>query len=116
MIGLAHRYPVCAGFVAMFAFTWPVDLWAAAGSHGWVAAPRPVLPLLVGSGFVIAAVLVTGIVDGRRGIRALLRRFLVWRVGARWYLVVLLGPAVICLAAVALHVALGGDLGEPFSH
>ena len=87
MIGLARWYPVCAGFVAMFAFTWPVDLWAAAGSHGWVAAPPLVLPLLVGYGFVIAAVLMTGIVDGRRGIRALLRRFLVWRVGARWYLV-----------------------------
>jgi membrane protease YdiL (CAAX protease family) len=93
-----------------------VDLWAAAASHGWAAAPPPILPLLVGYGFVVAAVLVTGVIDGRDGVLALLRRFLVWRVGVRWYLVVLLGPVAIYLAAVSLHVALGGSLGEPLVH
>lgn len=116
MISTARRYPVLAGFVTMFMFTWPVDLWAAAASHGWAVAPPSILPLLVGYGFVAAAILMTGILDGRDGVRALLRRFLVWRVGVHWYLVVLFGPAVIYLAAVALHLALGGDLGEPLSH
>jgi len=116
MTSAARRYPVLAGFVMMFVLTWPVDLWAAAASHGWAVAPPPILPLLVGYGFVAAAVLVTGIVDGRGGVRALLRRFLVWRVGVHWYLVVLFGPAVIYLAAVALHRALGGGLGEPLIH
>jgi uncharacterized protein len=115
MIRAARRYPVLTGFLAMFLCTWPIDLWAAFASHGRAVAPPPVLPLLVGYGFVVAAVLVTGIVDGRKGIRALLRRFLVWRVGARWYLVVLLGPVAVYLAALALHLALGGDLGRPLS-
>jgi uncharacterized protein len=116
MIGIVRRYPVLAGFVMMFLFTWPVDLWAAAASHGWAVAPPPILPLLVGYGFVVAAILLTGIVDGRDGVRTLLRRFLIWRVGVHWYLVVLLGPAAICLAALALHLALGGDLGQPLIH
>jgi hypothetical protein len=98
-----------AGFVTMFALTWPIDLWAAA-SHGWVVTPPSILPLLVGYGFVVAAVVVTGVLDGRDGVRALLRRFLVWRVGVQWYLVVLLGPVVIYLAAVALHLALTASL------
>lgn len=113
MIGIARRHPVSAGFVTMFLLTWPVDLWAAAASYGWAAAPPSILPLLVGYGFVVAAILMTGILDGRDGVRVLLRRFLVWRVGARWYVVVLCGPAAIYLTAVALHVALGGSLGEP---
>jgi hypothetical protein len=54
----------------------------------------------------------------RPGIRALLRRFLVWRVGLRWYTVVLIGPAVLVLVALALHVVSGGatpDFGHPFA-
>jgi hypothetical protein len=54
MIGVARRYPMLAGFITMFLFTWPVDLWAAAASHGWVGAPPRILPLLVGYGFVVA--------------------------------------------------------------
>lgn len=114
MLTAIRRYPVTAGFVVMFALTWPVDLWAAAASHGWAVAPPPILPLLVGYGFVGAAILVTGIVDGSDGVRTLLRRFLVWRAGVRWYVVVLFGPAMIYAAAVALHRALGGRLEEPF--
>jgi hypothetical protein len=50
-----RRYPVLFGFVLMFACTWPIDLWAAAASHGWVSvAIPPVLPIFVGYGFVVA--------------------------------------------------------------
>jgi hypothetical protein len=99
------RYPVCTGFVLMFALTWPIDVWAAADSRGWTAvSPPPVLVVLVGYGFVVAALVATGFLDGRAGIRALLRRFLVWRVDPRWYAVVLIGPAVLVLVTLALHV------------
>jgi CAAX protease family protein len=114
MLTVARKHPVSAGFVVMFAFTWPIDLWAAAASRGWVVAPPPILPLLVGYGFVVAAILMSGIVDGPGSVRTLLRRYLVWRVSVRWYVVVLLGPAMIYTAAVALHLALGGRLEEPF--
>jgi hypothetical protein len=43
-------------------------------------------------GPTLAAFIVTGATEGRAGIRCLLRRYVLWRVGLRWYLVVLLGP------------------------
>jgi membrane protease YdiL (CAAX protease family) len=74
--------------------------------------------LFVGYGFVVASLIMTGIIGGWAGIRALLRQFLVWRVGLPWYGVVLLGAAVIDLAAIAIHVLLGGampDFAQPFA-
>src|SRR5215210_1892268 len=106
---MVKRFPVLAGVVLMFAFTWPIDLWAAADSRGLVSVHvPPILPLLVGYGFVPAALAATGLTSGWAGVRALLRRFLVWRVGLPWYAVVLLGAALLDLAAIGIHVALGG--------
>jgi uncharacterized protein len=106
---MVKRYPVLAGFVLMFAFTWPIDLWAAADSRGLLSFHiPPILPLLVGYGFVLAALTTTGLTSGWAGVRALLGRFLVWRVGLRWYAVVLLGAAVLDLAAIGIYVVLGG--------
>ena len=113
------RHPVSAGFLLMFAFTWPVDLWAAADSHGWTSVSiPPILPLLVGYGFVAASLVMTGVLDGRAGIRGLLRQFLVWRIGLLWYAVVLLGAPFVDLVAIAVHVLLGGampDFTQPFA-
>jgi len=61
MFGWVRRRPVLGGFVLMFACTWPVDLWAAAASHGW--AVPPVLPILVGYGFVVAALVATVLIS-----------------------------------------------------
>ena len=57
----------------------------------------------------------TGITEGRAGIRALLRRFLVWRVGVRWYAVALFGPAALTLLAIGIYVLLGGTAPD-FTH
>jgi membrane protease YdiL (CAAX protease family) len=113
------RHPVSAGFVLMFAFTWPIDLWAAADSHGWTSVSiPPILPLLVGYGFVAASLVMTGVIDGRAGIRSLLGQFLIWRIGLFWYAVVLLGAPAVDLAAIAVHTLLGGavpDFTQPFA-
>ena len=117
--GWLRRYPVLSGFVLMFLCTWPVDLWAAASSRGWVSHPVPaVLPILVGYGFVVAALVMTAIVDGRVGVGALLRRFLVWRVGVLWYVVLIAGPVVVDLAAIALDALVTGAVpafDQPFA-
>jgi membrane protease YdiL (CAAX protease family) len=120
LLNIIKRYPVLAGFILMFVCTWPIDLWAAANSHGLLLSlPIPsLLPLLVGYGFVVASLIMTGIISGWAGIRALLRQFLVWRVGLPWYGIVLLGAAVIDLAAIAIHVLLSGavpDFTQPFA-
>jgi membrane protease YdiL (CAAX protease family) len=119
LLNWLKRYPVSAGFVLMFAFTWPIDLWAAADSHGWTSVSIwPILPLLVGYGFVAASLVMTGVIDGRAGIRSLLGQFLIWRIGLLWYAVVLLGAPVVDLAAIAVHTLLGGavpDFTQPFA-
>jgi membrane protease YdiL (CAAX protease family) len=102
----------------MFACTWPIDLWAAAASRGMSVAIPPVLPILVGYGFVVAAVAMTAIVDGRAGGGALLRRFLVWRFGVLWYAGVLLGPVAVDLAGIGIDVLLHGTVpafDQPFA-
>jgi membrane protease YdiL (CAAX protease family) len=116
--GLLKRYPLLAGFVLMFVCTWPIDLWAA-DSHDLVSLPiPPILPLFVGYGFVVASLIMTGVISGWAGLRALLRQFLVWRVGLPWYGVALFGFAAMDLAAIAIHVMLGGavpDFAQPFA-
>lgn len=87
------RHSVPIGLALMFALTWP--FYAQLG-------------LFVGYGLALASLIMTGLTLGWAGIRALLGRFLVWRVGVRWYLVALLGPALLTLAAVGLGYALAG--------
>jgi membrane protease YdiL (CAAX protease family) len=116
---LFTRYPVVVGFILMFALTWPLDLALAAQSHGLLPFYiPPVLGLFVGYGFVTAALIMTGVINGKAGIAALLRRILMWRVGLPWYGVVLFGAAAIDLVAIGIHVLLGGtmpDFAKPFA-
>ena len=77
----------------------------------------PFLPILVGYGFVVAAVAMTAVLDGRAGVVALLRRFLIWRFGVLWYAVVLLGPIAVDLASIGVDVLLHGTVpafDQPF--
>ena len=116
--GLVRRHPVLLGFVLMFVCTWPIDLWAAAGSHGLVSVTiPPFLPILVGYGFVVAAVVMTAVLDGRAGVVTLLRRFLIWRFGVLWYAVILLGPVAVDLTSIGVDVLLHGTVpafDQPF--
>lgn len=59
----------------------------------------------------LAALAVTGLVDGREGTRAFLKRLLLWRIGARWYILALIGlPALGLVTGLAFR-----DGTEPIS-
>lgn len=104
------QHSLLAGFILMFLFTWPLDLGAAAQSRGWLDLDiLSTLALLVGYGFVAAALVMTGITAGKAGLIALLRRFLIWRVGLGWYVVVLLGPAALSLIASGFQFLWGSS-------
>jgi uncharacterized protein len=60
-------------------------------------------------GPLAAALLLTARDAGWAGIRGLLGSLRTWRVDARWYLFIFLAPPAIVLAAIWLHVLLGGD-------
>ncbi len=97
MAALIRRHPLPAFFVIAFALTWatvPFGVFMAAG------------PL-------VAALIVTGVVDGRVGLRELWSRMLRWRVGLRWYAAAILIPLGVGLATGGLNVALGAS-DSPF--
>ena len=63
------------------------------------------------TGPLLAAILVTLAADGREGLRQFRRRITHWRVSPRWYLVALLVPLAIWLAAYSTVLA-GAPLAE----
>ena len=105
------RHDLLIGIVLMFVLTWPIDLALAAESRGMLPfnVPFPIA-MSVGYGFVAASLIMTGLTKGKSGNLALLRRFLIWRVGIGWYLVVLGLYPLIYLAAIGIYSLSGGQM------
>ena len=61
-------------------------------------------------GTALGGALVTGIVDGRSGLKTYFSRIVRWRVGLIWYAVALLLPLVLNLLAFGLNIASGAAL------
>ncbi len=99
------RHSLVLGIVLMFLFTWPIDL----ANSGVLPIQIPlVVTLFLGWGFVFASVIMTGLTLGKDGVAKLLKRFLIVRVGWKWYLVaVSFGPAAL-LGGIYLNAALTG--------
>jgi len=99
------RYSLVIGVVLMFVLTWPIDL----ANSGIVPIQFPfIVYLFLGWGFIIASVIMTGLTLGKDGVVALLKRYVQWRVGWKWYLAAfLLAPSLIVLA-VYINAALVG--------
>ncbi len=62
----------------------------------------------------LAAVIVTGVIAGRAGIRQLLGKFFAYRIAVRWYLVALL-PFPLAFVAAGLYRLAGGAAPENMS-
>jgi uncharacterized protein len=116
----AKRHSLLVGLFLMFALTWPLELGLAAQSHGLLPFHIPdTLGLFAGYGIVLAALISTGLTLGRSGVRALLRQFLVWRVGVRWYVVALFGVVAIDALALGLSALISGtppDFSKVVAH
>jgi membrane protease YdiL (CAAX protease family) len=105
------RNPVLSMSIITLLFAWPGLVWEALYSQGLVPTQSPiVLSLLIGWVPGIAAVVVSAIVAGRAGVRELLGRLLVWRVGFQWYFVGFFLLAVIILGGIGLHAFFGGTM------
>jgi membrane protease YdiL (CAAX protease family) len=105
---LAKRRPLTTFFVLAYGLSWA--LWiplcvlrdTAPGTYVSIA-------LLIGSTVPSAvAILLTAASLGKSGVRALLKRLLIWRVGLRWYLVLLVPTAIVLVAITAAAVLVGG--------
>ena len=95
---LFRRHPLSTFFVLAFVLT-------------WVTVPFGVF---MAAGPLVAALIVTGVVDGRAGLSELGSRMLRWRVGLRWYAAAILIPLGVVLATGGLNVALGAP-GSAFA-
>jgi membrane protease YdiL (CAAX protease family) len=61
-------------------------------------------------GTFLGGALVSGVVDGRSGLKDYFSRLVRWRVGFKWYVIALALPPVLNLAAFGLNVAAGAPL------
>ena len=105
-----RAFPIKFALIA-FAFTWTFWLLAILEARGLISS-LPVPALFLGAfGPMLAAVVLTAQEGGRAGLRSLLSRVVRWRVAPFWYGVAFLGPTVLTLVAIALHVVVFG--GQP---
>src|SRR5829696_6097253 len=114
--GLLARHPLTFFFIIAYAGTWLVELPYVLSEDGSGLLPysSPLLtwvlmPASVFLGPTLAAFIMTGITEGREGVHRFLRRFVLWRVGLRWYLFALVGIPVIAVLSV---VVIPGVLGS----
>jgi membrane protease YdiL (CAAX protease family) len=92
------RHELVTFFLLAFLLSWYP--WFLALAQGRASGPNPLGPL-------VAALIVTGLVEGWPGIRALLGRIVQIRIGLRWYAVVFGLPVALCAVALAIMAALG---------
>src|SRR5215203_5983679 len=117
--GLLARHPLTFFFIIAYAGTWLVELPYVLSEDGsgllpfssplltWVLSPASIF-----LGPTLAAFIMTGITEGREGVGHFLRRFVLWRVGLRWYLFALLGiPMIAVLSVVVIPGVLGSFQG-----
>ncbi|MHB8960167.1 MAG: CPBP family intramembrane glutamic endopeptidase [Candidatus Limnocylindrales bacterium] len=104
-----RKQPVLAYYALAFAISWGAIL-ILVGPGGFLSTTST-SPSFALVGFAsilgpsISGVLMTGLLDGRAGLRELRSRLLRWRVGVRWYAVALLtGPLVTILTLFALSL------------
>jgi uncharacterized protein len=116
--GLLARHPLVFFFIFAYAGTWLFELPYVLSEYGVGLLPysSPVLlwtsPVSVFFGPFLAAFVMTGVTEGRAGVRRFLRRFVLWRVGLGWYLFVLVGvPALFVLSIIVLPGVLGSFQG-----
>jgi membrane protease YdiL (CAAX protease family) len=61
-------------------------------------------------GSFLGGAFVTGVVDGRNGLKTYFSRIVRWRVGLKWYAVALFLPLMLYLVAFSLNIASGAAL------
>src|SRR5918993_216820 len=107
-MSLVKRHPIITFFVLTYAITWAIES-PLVFLTDYVTATQGLVLIILGSNVPSAvAIVLTAVVLGRRALRKLLARLLIWRVNPIWYLVVFLGPVVLTGGVVLLNALMGG--------
>jgi uncharacterized protein len=95
-----RKHPLIAFFVLAYLLTW------------WIYPLLKFSPLLGIPGLfgpALAAIIMAAVTDGKAGVKALLSRVVLWRVGLQWYVIALGLPTLLALATAALGYLLGAS-------
>ncbi len=103
------RYPLVAFFILAFVGSWIVWLPLVLAGNNLLLPSTAISPslrfiltvLAPFAGPTLAAFVMTAVIDGTAGVRALLRRYVQWRFGVLWYLVALVGPPLVLGVSIA---------------
>lgn len=105
-MNVLRRHSLTVFFVLALGATWAVWIPRAAG------VPTGIIAELSTWIVALAAVLAAALTGGRDAVKDLGARLLRWRVGLRWYLLVILGPVVFALTTAGVFIALGGTWSQ----
>ena len=107
-----EKYQIPIVFLLVLGLTWPFMIWDVLASRHILPYRLP-LPVMLMQSYMptLAAVIVTGLISGRTGIRALFRKLLIARVGINWYGFAIFGIAAFCLVTILLGNQFGPSLG-----
>ncbi len=106
---LVKDHALLSMYILLFVLAWPGLILEALHSRGLISSQSPlIVSVLTGWGPGIAAAVVSALVAGRAGVRDLLRRLLVWRVGVQWYIVALFLLAGLILGGIGLSIVFTG--------
>ncbi len=105
---LIQRHPLASFFVLAYAISWLLLIPVVVSGDGSPTGLGFVLVLLASLVPSSVAIMLVAVLHGKAGVRKLLRRLLIWRVGVGWWLAVVLLPTLL-LGALGLSVLLGGD-------
>lgn len=98
------RYPIFSFFVLTFLISWATVIPQVALDRrwGWLAGIGGFCP-------AFAAIVMSGILEGKAGIEKLLAQLFRWRVGIQWYVIASLGSVLLVALAILFSYLLGGS-------
>ncbi len=109
------RHTLAAFFLLTFGYSWLLGLplvlssWQVVPVH-LARVPAVLIQQLAAWGPTLTALVLTGLISGKAGLRAFPRRLVRWRVGVQWYLFVFCSYGLIILTALGVNALLGGAL------
>jgi uncharacterized protein len=102
LVQFMRQHPLLCYFLIALGFSWAYELIVVGILHASTGLLGGALNFVFTLGPMLAAFLMTAVTQGRAGIVQLLRRFVLWRVGIPWYLLVLPGVFVLMLLSYLL--------------
>lgn len=107
-----RRHSLLVGIALMFLYTWTIDL----SNSGVLPFKVPFgVGLTVGWGFIFVSLFMTWVTQGVEAMKTLFKRFFLWRVDLKWYIVAILLFPALRFAAIPLTTWLTGVPAD-YSH